>query len=375
MSVRHWTLVLATLATTTALSLSILAGWQRGGTLPERLIWIAIGTVLVTSAHLLPALIRDMPIRVRTVGSLLWGACLVTACFGHTVFFAFAQQHAGEQRASTVQVSSVPSPVRSLTAVMAERAAVTAQLATANARYCVGNCMTLEGRRVTLAARIDALNAEADDIRRQQVTVDRVTARRDALLADPVTSRLAALLDTTTARVDLLTGLIFAAVLEGVACLLWTVALRSPLPKPSPAVTGVTPATVTVMPAVTRPAAVPVTGTPNVTQPVVAPVTDTVGMTRPGVMPVTASHDDETVSRNSVMPSHDCTTDSHAPRDDPVTPLPIIDPTDDHLSQLVRDVAAGLVRPTVADIRRHLGCSQSRAAELRRQLAEHNVTA
>lgn len=375
MSVRHWVLALATLATATALSLSILAGWQRGGTLPERFTWIAIGTVLVTSAHLLPALIRDMPIVVRAVGSVLWGACLVTACFGHTVFFAFAQQHAGEQRASAVQATSVPSPGRSLTAVMAERAAVTAQLATANARYCVGNCVTLEGQRVSLAAKVDALNAEADDIRRQQVAVDRVTARRDALLADPVTSRLAALLGTTPARVDLLTGLGFAAVLEGVACLLWTVALRLPLPKPLPVVTGVTPTTITVTPAVTQPVVMPVTATLNVTEPAVAPVTDAVGMTRPGVMPVTASHDNETVSRNSVTPGHVHTTDSHAPRDDPVAPLPIVAPIDDHLSQLVRDVAAGLVRPTVADIRRHLGCSQSRAAELRRQLAKHTSTA
>ncbi|KVV25462.1 hypothetical protein WK79_11035 [Burkholderia ubonensis] len=361
MSVRRGAVALAALATATALSLSILAGWQRGGTLPERLIWIAIGTVLVTSAHLLPALIRDAPVVVRCVGSLLWGACLVTACYGHAVFFAFAQQHAGEQRASTVHVDSAPSSGRSLTAVMTERAAVTAQLAAANARYCVGNCMTLEGRRVTLAARIDALNAEADDIRRQQVTTDRVTAQRDALRADPVTSRLAALLGTTTARVDLLTGLGFAAVLEGVACLLWTVALRSPLPKPLTVVTGVTPTAVTETPAVTRPA--------------VTPVTDAVGMTQPAVMPIAASHDDETVSCNSVTPNHDSATDSHAPRDDPITPLPTVAPIDDHLSQLVRDVTAGLVRPTVADIRRHLGCSQARAAELRRQLAGHNLAA
>lgn len=375
MNVRRWVFALATLATVTALSLSILAGWQRGGTLPERLIWIAIGTVLVTSAHLLPALIRDAPISVRIVGSVLWGACLVTACYGHAVFFAFAQQHAGEQRATTVQATSAPSPGRSLIAVMAERAAVTAQLATANARYCVGNCVTLEGRRVTLTARIDALNAEADEVRRQQAAADRVTARQDALLADPVASRLAALLSTTTARIDLLTGLVFAAVLEGVACLLWTVALRLPLPKPLSVVTGVTPAAVTVTPAVTQPIVTPVTEAPNVTEPVVTIVTDAGGMTQPGVMPVAASHDDETASRKSMTPSPDRTTAGHAPRDDPIAPLPTAAPIDDHLSRLIQDVAAGLVRPTVADIRRHLGCSQARAAELRRQLAEHTSTA
>lgn len=71
MSARRWAFVLAVGATTTALCLSVLAGWQRGGTLPERLIWIAIGMVLVTSAHLLPALIREMPIVIRAVGSVL----------------------------------------------------------------------------------------------------------------------------------------------------------------------------------------------------------------------------------------------------------------------------------------------------------------
>ncbi|PRH40736.1 hypothetical protein C6T65_19350 [Burkholderia vietnamiensis] len=357
MSTRRWAFVLAVGATATALSLSVLAGWQRGGTLPERLIWIAIGMVLVTSAHLLPALIRDAPILVRGVGSVLWGACLLTACYGHAVFFAFAQQHAGELRASTVQPIPATSPARSLTVVMVERASVTAQLAAANTRYCVGNCVTLESRRATLAAKLDALNAEADDVRRQQAATDRVTMQRDALLVDPVTARLAALLDTTTGRVDLLTGLGFAAVLEGVACLLWSVALRSPLP------------------VVTSDAAQAVTMTRAVTEPVVAAVTDAADMTPAAVVPVTASHADETVSHNSATPSHGRTTGSHAPRDDPIAPLPVAAAIDDHLSRLARDVAAGLVRPTVADIRRHLGCSQARAAELRRQLADHDVTA
>lgn len=360
MSSRRLAVALAIGATSTALCLSVLAGWQRGGSLPERLVWVAIGLVLVASAHLLPALLRDTPIVVRGIGSVLWGVCLATACYGHAQFFVMAQQHAGEQRAAAVVVPA-PLPSRSLTVIMAERASIAAQLATANARYCVGICATRDARRTTLGARLDALNAEADDVRRQQATTDRVTVQRDALRVDPVTSRLAALLSTTATKVDLLTGLTFAAVLEGVACLLWTVALRLPLPKPLPVATDVTPSAVTVTPAVTPSA--------------IAPVTETAGMTLPVVMPVTVSHDDETVSRNFVAPSHDRATGGHAPRDAPITSLPATTPIDDHLSRLLRDVAAGLVRPTVADIRRHFGCSQSRAAELRRQLTEHTSAA
>ena len=364
MSARHWAFVLATAATGTALSLSILAGWQRGGALAERVVWVAIGIVLVVSAHMLPALMRGAARRVRGVGSLLWGACLATACYGHAQFFVMAQQHAGQLRAAKVQVVPMPVAARSLTTIMAERATVTAQLAAANARDCAGRCTTLEARRATLAAQLDALNAEVDDVRRQQATTDRVTAQRDALRVDPVTSRLAALLGVTTPRVDLVSGLMFAAVLEGVACLLWTVALRPPATAAESATTSVT-----------SPVVSAVTGPADAIVPVVATVTNVTDSDQPGVTPVIASHAEPTVSRKSERLRHVTAPGNRAPRDAPVSPFPTGAPIDDHLSQLIRDVTAGLVRPTVADVRRHLGCSQARATALRRQLAELNVTA
>lgn len=296
--------VLSIGATGTAICLSVLAGWQRGGSLAERLVWVAISVVLVVSAHLLPALVRELPYRVRAVAGVLWLACMATACFGHLTFFLLAQRHAGDLRAAAVPVTEPVSVGRSLTVVMAERAIVTAQLAAANARRCSGNCTTLEARRVTLTAKLDALDAEASEIRRRQTADDLAEARRDALVADPVTVRLAALLGTTVTRIDLLTGLVFAAVLEGIACLLWTVTLRP------------------------RPAAPAITAVPE---------------------PVTVSHP-------PVMASHEPGGNSVAP-------------SNPDLTRLMQDVGAGRVRVTVADIRRHLGCSQARAIALRRQLA------
>ena len=323
-------LVLAVGATATALSLSILAGWQRGGSVAERGVWVAIGIVLVLSVHLLPALIRDTPLPVRGTGSLLWIACLAAVCYGHMVFFVLAQEHAGEQRASMVMAIGLPQTGRSLTVVMAERATLTRQVAFARAQRCARDCLALEARRITLAAKLDALDAESDDIRRRQAQDDRITAQRDALRADPVTSRLAALLGTTTARVDLLSGLAFATVLEGVACLLWTVALRSsPVPATVAAVTRISPLVITAD---------------------------------------SSSRASETVSRDVVAGR------SPTP-DNPVPSLPVTEATDDHVTQLARDIAAGRVRPTVSDIRRHLGCAQAKAVALRRQLAERTVTA
>ncbi|MCF1444892.1 hypothetical protein ACI2VK_25205 [Ralstonia nicotianae] len=311
-------------ATGTAICLSVLAGWQRGGSVAEKLVWVAISVVLVVSAHLLPALVRDSPYRVRAVAGVLWAACMATACFGHATFFLLAQRHAGELRATVATVAEAAPASRSLAAVMAERAAVTALLATANARHCSGYCTALEARRVTLTAKLDALEAKAGEIRRRQSADDRAEERRDALVADPVTVRLAALLGVTTTRVDLLSGLAFAAVLEGVACLLWTVTLRSRLPVP----------------------AVPA---------MVAAVT----VNHP---PVMASHAPE-------PGSHEAEVESHTPVSEPVMPSAAGELPDPAVTQLAQAIAAGRVRPTVADIRRFLGVSQARAATLRRQLA------
>ncbi|CPF84644.1 hypothetical protein [Burkholderia pseudomallei] len=345
---------LATVATATALSLSILAGWQRGGTLPERVVWVAIGIVLVVSAHLLPALIRESSFVVRGVGSMLWVACLMTAGYGHLTFFLFAQQHAGERRASVVAVT-LPTPARSLTVVMSDRATVVRQLAWLDARRCFRDCAGPDARRVTLAARLDALNAEADDVRRQQATNDRVTAQRGALLADPVTARLAALLGISAPRVDLLSGLMFAAVLEGAACLLWTVALRpSSLPAAAAVVTDTT--STAIMPPQEH-------------------GEDATHVTLPAVTAVAASHADGTVGSEAQSGSCAVMENNRAPRDDPITPLPDITPPSGEVAQIAQAIAAGQVRPTVAGIRTYLGCSQARAAALRRQLIEHTTPA
>lgn len=344
MTTQRWAFALAVAATGTAVTLSILSGWQRGGTLPERLVWVAIGVVLVVTAHLLPALVGSSAQRLRFLAAGLWLGCMGAAVYGHSAFFLLAQMHAGERRAASVASPAKPSS-RSLTAVMAERAVVVTQVAAAGVRRCTRDCPSLRARRASLAARLDALNAEASDIRRHEAFDDRVTAQRDALLADPVTSRLAGLLGTTASRVDLLSGLMFAAVLEGVACLLWVLTLESSRSHaPTPVVSGAALAAVT-------------------------PATSVTAVTRSRVTANAGSRVGGTASHESASPSHNGTTPNRAPRDDPPPPLPDAVPVDDDVARLIEDVAAGRVRPTVSDIRRHFGCSQAKAMALRRRLA------
>ncbi|MGG1945939.1 hypothetical protein AB1286_14150 [Trinickia sp. NRRL B-1857] len=350
MTTRRWTFALAVAATGTAITLSVLSGWQRGGSMSERLVWVAIGMVLVASAHLLPALVRSASLIVRCVAAVLWLGCMGAAVYGHSTFFLLAQAHAGEGRAAAVPSLTMPSGV-SLAAIMDERAAVTAQLAAVELYRCMRDCPATRARRTTLAAKLDALNAEADEVRRINEEQDRIVAQRDASLSDPVTSRIATLLSIPPARVDLLSSLMFAAVLEGVACLLWSVSLRPPA----------APAAV---------AAVTVPTPPSITE-----ASDVTAVTPLAVTPVTTGRDEAISSNGNAIHRRGGVVGSHAPRDSTDAPLPESSPVDDDVAILIRDVAAGRVRPTVADIRRHLGCSQARAAALRRQIVNLASTA
>lgn len=296
---------LAVAATGTAVCMSVIAGWQRGGWLSERLVWVAVSVVLIGGAHLLPALCRSAPPAVRGIGALLWLGCMTAASWGHATFFLLSQSHAGEIRASAVSVASVPAH-RSLTAVMAERASVAADLAVTDVRHCIRDCPTLRVRRTSLTARLEALDAEAADLRRYQVIEDSNASHRDAARHDPVTARLAALRGVKDTRLDLYVSLAFAAVTESTACLMWWIAL---LPH----------------------------GT--------SPVTDR----RDPIPAVTTDVSDVTTADVPIVAS-----------------VPAVTEPETEVTKLRRDIEAGLVRPTVASIRQYLGCSQARAAALRK---------
>ena len=177
---------------------------------------------------------------------------------------------------------------------------MTAALAEADARRCIRDCPTLRVRRVSLTARLDALDAEAGEVRRYQTIEDSNAEHRETASDDPVTARLAVLYGIADVRLDLFAGLVFASVLEGVACLLWWIALSGPK-----------------------------------------------------AAPVTSSF--EAVTFDSTVP------------------IPAVTEQETEVTKLARDIAAGLVRPTVSGIRRDLGCSQAKAASLRKQIVSSSL--
>ncbi|WP_430228058.1 hypothetical protein [Paraburkholderia tropica] len=315
-----------------------MAGWQRGGFLAERVLWIAVGVVLVVAAHLLPALVRAHGWRVRAVGALLWIGCIAATCYGHAVFFLMAQKHAGELRAAAVP--AVTAKGRGMTEIARDRADAVTRLARTNARRCVAPCPNLIADRTAAAARLDALDVERDEARRAEAAQDRVVAERAAALADPVTGALTAF-GVTAPRAELVTGLAFAGVLEAVACFAWLLALR--------------PADVTR--AVTES---PVTPAHQGGNAVAVASATTGGNAVAPVMTIVESPD-------AVAPMLD---------------LPVVEQAADesHEEKIRRfvvtaqtEIAAGVLRPTVTEIQKRFRCRQSIASAVRKQLEPQSI--
>ncbi len=141
-----------------------------------------------------------------------------------------------------------------------------------------------------------------------------------------VTSRLAALLGIPVAGIDLLFGSLFAAVLEGIACLLWALALR---PSSLPVVTEVA----------------TVTGSADTTAPTVAAVANGTPPPDPVVAPVTVSHTDAAVSRKTASPRRSGMRNSRVQRNDRRLSSSTSESTDVHLAQ-TRSRRCSRDRPT-----------------------------
>ncbi|NPT56728.1 hypothetical protein [Paraburkholderia elongata] len=189
-----------------------------------------------------------------------------------------------------------------------------------DARHCKAGCAAMDAKRIALVAQLDAFSVEAAEAKRREVAedrhieqVDRSIAVRDSARDDPVTARLARQMGVTAVKVDLLLALVFAAVLEGLACLCWYVALSAR----TALATSTTAAVEEFAPTVTE-------------------------------------------SQAAVAEGHECAHEPVVQHDTNATP-------DSTVARLRRDIAAGLLRPTVKEIRRHLRCGQATATTLRQQ--------
>lgn len=211
-------LVLASIATLSAIAMTSVAAWDRGGTDVDRALLVTMAVTICAGAHLLPALSR------RPVAWLLWIACLLATVYGHLTFFTHAGLRAGEVRAhQSIQVADVNRQIE----------ATREALAGIKARPVATVAADLS--RARTERRIEALQNELTEAKRAARLQDElvgataaVTAGRAVELGDPVMTRLAVVTGSNEASIGLAVGIGFAILIELTGAFLWFEALRAP---------------------------------------------------------------------------------------------------------------------------------------------------
>lgn len=203
-----------------------MTGWMNASTPLDRIAWSVFAVVVILGAHVVPALVRRSSFGVRAFAAVLWAACMVYALVSHATYFLVAQQDAGMRRAATGGVEFQQPPTRALSAVLAEKEYARSELAKLASSSC-HDCRRVRVRQVELRAKLEVLQAEADESRRSQRDYDESRALQKSRLADPVATRVGAVLGISQELASFIPALVFAFVLDGLGVLFWLLAAES----------------------------------------------------------------------------------------------------------------------------------------------------
>lgn len=206
---------IAMFVTSTAITMTAIAAWDRGGTFADKAVLVAMSVVIVMAVHLLPAMSR------RPVTWLVWAGCLIGAIYGHLTFFTNSAQRAADNRAQ--QSALAVGTQRQIEAVREALDRITARpVALVTAELAV-----TENYRERAALRTEIAEGQRaqkllDDLSRLSAIV--TTAQQ--AVTDPVTARLAEVTGWNETRVAVTIGLTFSILLELIGALLWYEAMR-----------------------------------------------------------------------------------------------------------------------------------------------------
>ncbi len=251
---RRATAVAAALVSLCGVGMAAAAAFERAATPVDRALVLAVAVTITLAAHVLPALARRTGGKGPAVGSIwgLWLACMGITIYGHATFFSGAAAHAGSARASAVQTSTHTAALTDQLANISARplGMVAIDLAAAHARAAALNLQLTRceqdqpgrcgARRLAVQqaqARTDALKTEhteaqrAADLREQlAASAAALDTRRAAAAVDPVAGQLARLTGANVEALTLLVAVLSAVVVELLAAVLWSEALRAPQP-------------------------------------------------------------------------------------------------------------------------------------------------
>ena len=217
-------LSVAIVASLISAGIAILVGMHRSDVTVEIIIFSSVGCLSVFGAHLLLPLSRHRGWFLRTLGGMLWLLCTAFVGYSHTTFFVTAQDRAELRRSEQYNVDNAPSnpkPSRELSAVLSEIAATRDTLVSLELSTCRSRCLKKQEKATALMGKIEALEAEAEEIRKWRSDSADHLAATSAQKVDPLNQRLSRVLGLQISTIDLVTALLFAGLLEAVACYCW----------------------------------------------------------------------------------------------------------------------------------------------------------
>jgi len=300
--------MLAIFATGISLSLSVITGWQVGDFFVTKSMMAAVGVLAVMAAHLMPAIYVSKSYKVRFVGLTLWLFCVTYVAFSHANFFLLSQQQAGMQREMAITSSPViGKPQKDLIEVLNDKVKIQTELSKLQFR-CREACGRLASTKANLEARLAVLDEQESVARNWQKKVEHQQKRQVNAQANPALGRLAEWSNMTITHLELIMGVIFSLILEGVACFCWYLVLQR--------------------------------RDFSLTHPIATPV----------IAPVTVLEDVTNTSQ--------------------VSQMPVSQQYDDPVEKLAQLVKSGHIKLTVASIREYCRCAQGKAADLKRLVQE-----
>lgn len=357
--------IVALLATSVSLGMAMSAGWHLGGLFYERVMYVALFGVVVVYVHLLPTCRLALSGPARTGAAALWCGALMVVFYGQVTFFLISQQHAGDIRAASVPAINVPDHLasrrgRDLAEITQDTAKLTADLVRMKMRRCIADCPTVKARAAIVEAQLAALKTEADEAKRREAdedrwkkALDRNESLRAALRDNSVASQIASWFGTTENKVEFLHALASAVVLEGAAIVAWMLAAGEQRPRER---TVSSSANHRLLAPLTHDGSSPIAQSHGIAAAASEQIATAVEPVAELEMPIRSSNANFVVSASKAEKCADSATKCESE-------------IDNLIAQLERDIAAGLLHPTQEKIRRHLRCSQKKAAELRRLLA------
>jgi hypothetical protein len=303
--------------TITSMAMSAGTAWQRSAHWGDRLWFIPAALLTVLGAHILLAITAKQTGIGRCTAVALWLLCTISVLSNHAALFLLAQTRANEERANAVpdthvRTTTAFTPKRSLSRIAAEEAQLKTELARTTAHPCGDSCTWVKVKRTTLTAQLVALATEAQEVRRWQTDQDRIAAQAD----DVLRRRDAARDDPVTGRLASWLGVTTARIDLVMATILALV------------IEGL------------------------------ACLSWDVWLRAKLVAPAAGKTPAGDLQRYDVVSSGQPDRASVTAEDDP------------DLWRVRRAVDSGELRPTVADIRKFLGCAQEKASHIRRMLGD-----